>query len=147
MVLCEFCFDFYHYNCIKENKSNVKKYRKYKCPKCRENSRSDMIYNEGLITSVNCSQCERFCTVDPAKSRLIKLSTGCETQVRDTNCYRMKISYFSLYNMQKHQLPSYLQTPTNKWAESMLDVYEVCRLWWLVGVELITDGHCVECHD
>ena len=92
MVLCEFCFDFYHYNCIKENKSNVKKYRKYKCPKCRENSRSDMIYNEGLITSVNCSQCERFCTVDPAKSRLIKLSTGCETQVRDTNCYRMKIS-------------------------------------------------------
>lgn len=46
MILCDYCLDFYHYDCVGIECAQDIQF--YKCPNCLMKGQNDPIYTEGL---------------------------------------------------------------------------------------------------
>ena len=48
MVLCDYCGDFFHLECVSLSEMEAKQMPHYKCPQCTKEPNIDLIYEEGI---------------------------------------------------------------------------------------------------
>ena len=47
MLMCDYCADFFHLECVNISKEAALSIKHYQCPSCTENS--ELLYDEGKI--------------------------------------------------------------------------------------------------